>query len=829
MANSSQLADILSDNSTTSRLTAKFLSIVLATCALGSTVQAQEAEQFIEEIIIEEIIVTALKRETTLQETPIAVSVVGSQAIKESQMRDIRDLPLLVPSLSVAQFANSSATEISIRGIGTNPFNIGLEPSVGIFVDGVYRSRAGASIGDFPVVERIEVLRGPQSTLFGKNTSGGVISFITKKPEYEMGLDASLTLGNYNSTIFNGSVTGPMGEKAAFRFSANVNTRDGFIDNQFNSQEVNDRDRWAVRGQLLFEPSDDVSIRFIADYSELDEACCAAPPFLHNPINLFVLGLLGGNLLPPTPFERQVRFDGNLLTTQELWGVSAQVDWWTGWANFTSITAYRSADETNDIDADFVDVVLSTINRNFEDYTTFTQEFRLASDNDEGFNWMLGLYYFDQDLNHDRRSTYGPTLRPFGDLVSISPSTPMGAITALEQILGVFRGVAPGTYLAVGDGLLSESFAQTDESFAVFANLDFDLSDRVTLSGGLRWATEDKTIVTNVVVNDEFSALDLQNIPELAFLMLPVNAFASLTPFQFFPPFTNFTDSISEDNVSGTLRVSFNATDSMNLYASYSTGWKAGGFNISIGSTSSNNSFNDESSEAIEVGLKAQSLGGRLITNIALFDMTIDDFQANTFNGANFDLANAGKKSITGFEIDAVITPTDNFVITVAATYLDDKFDSFEGASCINAALLPTPVPPELESCDPTNPAFTSSRSLSGKDDLLTPEWAASSTATWTFPMGNLDGFMRAELRYVGDFNPGGDQDPTKAVDAFTVINASLGVGNPDKGWDLTLWGKNIFDEEYAQGIFNAVAQPGSLSGYPNDPPLYGLTFTLSL
>ena len=822
MADIIRFADSRPAISVAAKLTVKSMAMLFATSVLGAVALAQD-------FIIEEIIVTALKRETTLQETPIAVSVVGGQAIKESQMHDIRDLPLLVPSLTVAQFANSSAAEISIRGIGTNPFNAGLEPSVGIFVDGVYRSRAGASIGDFPVVERIEVLRGPQSTVFGKNTSGGVISFVTKKPEYDLSLDASLSLGNYNSTIFGGSVTGPLGEKAAFRLSGNVNTRDGFIDNQLNGQEVNDRDRWALRGQLLFEPNDDVSIRFIGDYSELDEACCAAPPFLHDPINLFALGLLGGNLLPATPFERQARFDGNLLTTQELWGLSAQVDWSTGWANFTSITAYRSADETNDIDADFVDIVLSTINRNFEDYTTFTQEFRLTSDNDEAFNWMLGLYYFDQDLNHDRVSTYGPTLRPFIDLASISATAPMGAVTALEQILGIFRGVAPGTYYAVGDGLLSESFAQTDESFAVFANFDVDLGDRANLSGGLRWATEDKSIVTNVSVIDPFSALDLQNIPELALLMLPVNAFAGLIPFQFFPPFTNFTDSISENNVSGTLRLSYDATDTMNLYASYSTGWKAGGFNVSIGSTSSSRSFNDESTESIEVGLKAQLADGKMTANIAVFDMTLDDFQANTFNGANFDLANAGKKSITGLEIDAVITPSDNVVITVAATYLDDQFDSFVSASCINAALLPTPVPPDLASCDPLDPAFTSTRDLSGKDDLLTPEWAAASTATWTFPMGNLEGFLRAELRYVGDYNPGGDQDPAKSVDAFTVINASAGIGNPDQGWDLTLWGKNITDEEYAQGIFNAVAQPGSLSGYPNDPSLYGLTFTLSL
>ena len=772
-----------------------------------------------QEALLEEIIVTALKRETTLQDTPIAVTVIGSEDLQASQIRDIRDLTLLVPSLGIEQFNSPTNTEISIRGIGTSPFNPGLEPSVGVFVDGVYRSRAGAAISDFPVVERIEVLRGPQSTIFGKNTPAGVISVITKLPEYERGMDVSLVLGNYNSRIFKGTVTGPMSDKSAFRFSANVNKRDGFIDNLTQDEKVNNRDRWALRGQMLFEPNDDLSIRFIADYSDLDEACCAAPPFLNKPINVFALSLLGATILPATPFEREARFDGNLSTKQELWGVSAQVDWWTGKVNMTSITAFRSSDVTSDIDADFLDIALSTINQDLDSYETFTQELRFASDNDGPYNWMFGLYYFNQDLVHDRVSTFGPFLRPFIDLASGF------AVTTLEQILGAFRGVEPGTYYRAGTGLQSELFKQSDKSFALFANFDYVIDDKWDLSGGLRWATETKEIQTFVFTNDEFAALDLQNIPELAFLGIPVNAFAGLTPFQFFPSFENFSDSITEDNVSGAIRINYAVSDDWSTYLSYSTGWKAGGFSISIGSTASNNSFDAESTASLEFGAKGTLLDGRMTMNIAIFDQNVDDFQANTFNGANFDLANAGKISIKGAEIDILYRPSESFALTVAATYLDGVYDSFVGASCPNAALLPEPVPPELASCDPTNPAFTSSQDLSGKDIEGIPDLVASSTATWYIPIGKYEGFVRAEVRYSAESNLGGDQAPQKVRDAYTLVNASAGIGDPEKGWSLTLWGKNLLDEEYAQGIFDSVGQPGSLSGYPNDPLMYGLTF----
>lgn len=771
----------------------------------------------------DEIVVTALKRETTLQETPVAVSVIGGGDLKASQIRDVMGLSLLAPSLDVSQFANSSATQFSIRGVGTSPFNPGLEPSVGVFVDGVYRSRQGSSINDFPVVERIEVLRGPQSTIYGKNTPAGVISILTKKPEHEIGADAAVTYGNYGNVIMKGTLTGPIGEKAAFRISGNTNHRDGFIRNVTTGQDVNDRDRWAVRGQLLLDPTDNLSVRIIGDYSELNEACCAAPFFLNNPVNAFVMGSLGANILPATPFERKVAFDGNLLTEQKLWGFSGEADLALGWADLTSITAYRSADEVNDIDTDFVDIPLAPINQNIEKYTTFTQELRLTSTGDGKFHWMIGGYFFDQDLTHDRISTYGPSLRQFGDGVS------GGAITTLESILGVFRGVAPGSYLATGDGLQKEFFSQADQSISVFGNMDYDLTDRLTVSGGVRWTTEKKDVTSNVVINDAFSALDLQNIPELAFLSIPVNAFAGLSPFQFYPPFTNFTDSRRENNVSYMARANYELTQSLNVYAGISTGWKAGGFNLSTGSTASQRDFDPEDTRSIEIGAKGQFLDGALTANVALFHEKIDGFQASVFNGANFDLANAGGRKIKGFEVDSTFTPVDNIVLTAAATYLDARFSSFERASCVNSALLPTPVPPGLQSCDPTNAAaFTGVQDLSGKDDIGVPKWSASSTATWIIPLGVLEGFVRGEAQYSSNINLGGDQAPGKERGSFTLFNASVGISNADQGWALTVWGKNLTDEKYAQGIFDSVAQPGSLNGYPNDPRTYGVTLRLS-
>jgi iron complex outermembrane recepter protein len=797
-------------------------SIIAVATASGAALAADDV-----------IIVTATKRPTTLQETPVAVSVIGGEDLQKSQIRDIRDLQLLAPSLNVTQAASSSAVSFQIRGVGTSSFNAGLEPSVGVFVDGVYRSRQGAAIGDFPVIERVEILRGPQSTLYGRNTPAGVISIVTKKPEFEFGADLSATYGNYDSVLFKGSLTGPITENLAFRISGNTNNRDGFITNVTDGQDVNNRDRWALRGQLLFEPSDRVSVRVIGDYSKLNEACCAAPFFLYNTAIEGAVPFVfpGTNIVPPTPFERQVAFDGNLLTEQETYGFSGEVNVDLGYAELTSITAYRDFDETSDIDADFLELDLSGINTNFDTYSTFTQELRLTSTGDNRIDWMLGAFYFNQDLTHDRVSTFGTDTRTFFDTILAG-----GAISTLEGILTAFGAATPGSFFAPGNGLQQELFTQDDESIAVFGTVDFHATDALTVTGGIRWETETKEVVNDVITNGAFQALDLTNIPQLAFIPLPVGAFAGLQPFQFFPPFTSTPPvSRTDEKVSYLGRIAYDVTDNLNLYGSYTTGFKSGGFNLSIGSIASSPGFEPETTRSFEIGAKGNFFDGKMTTNIALFDQQVTDFQANAFNGVGFDLTNAGQVSIKGFEIETQIRPHENFILTAATTYLDGTFDDFVGGACPNSIFIdPLNIPAGFATCSPTiedpanpgttiaNTGFTGVRDVSGESIDFFPDFSASGTAMLIIPMGELESYVRGEIQYAGTINIFDEVTPINQN--VVLLNASVGFGNPDQGWQIIGFVKNITNEEFAQSTFNSVAQPGGINGYPNDPRTYGVT-----
>ncbi len=790
----------------------------------------------------DEIIITAQKREKTLQDTPVAVTAVTDTNIKRSQIRDIRDMPLLAPSLTVAQFANSSATTFAIRGIGTSGFNAGLEPSVGVFVDGVYRSRQGASINDFPTVERIEVLRGPQSTIYGKNTPAGVVSIITKKPQYEFGMDAEATYGNHDAIVVKGSVTGPIGEseKAAFRLSGNLNQRDGFIDNLFNGEQVNERDRWALRGQFLFEPNDNVSVRVIGDFSSVNEACCAAPFIFNLPQNAFALGLLNANILPALPFERNVSFDGGLLTDQETAGLSTEIEVDMGGAVFTSTTAYRTFDEINNIDADFVDIVLARDRTLTDIYQTFTQEFRITSTGDRKVDYMFGAYYYNQDLKHTNSTTFGPGLRQFADLVGGGAVTTLEQLIQLGQAIGIPDALAlgptpSGSLLGDGVGLQKSNFAQDTETFSAFGSLDFHVNDQFIVTTGLRFSHEKKDVDAVLDINAPFSALDLNNLtfleqfppagtplgPFFSPGPIPRNAFLGLAAFQFFTPTADFIDTRSEDNLSGNIIFAYDWNDELNTYASYSRGYKAGGFNLSNSSRAGSRDFAAEKTNALEVGLKTKLFDNTSTLNLAAFYTEQNNFQQNIFNGASFDIGNAD--AITyGLEADFLSRPTDNFIFTLAATWIPDAhFTRFDGGPCqISEQTIGSPN--AVSSC-----VINGSQDFKGKSVSALSDLNVSSTATFLFDAGEYDGYLRGELRYSSKNPLSADLDPIKTQSAYTVFNASLGIGDDDKGWQVQFWGRNLFDQNYLQGAFNSVGQPGSFNGYPGDPRTYGITLRL--
>jgi len=777
---------------------------VITTCSITS-IYAEESSF----AGIEEVIVTAQKRESTLQDTPVAVSAVSGEGLKDKGIAEIQDLELAVPSLDVTQSATSSQQVFSIRGLGTSGFNAGLEPSVGVFIDGVYRSRAASAIGDFISVERVEVLRGPQSTVFGKNTPAGVISVITQLPDQEFGFDIEQTLGNYDSTITRGTVTGPISDTVAFRLSGNYNKRDGFIDNlQEGEGDVNDRDRYALRGQLLIDATDDITIRIIADTSSITESCCGAPFFFNLPANQAALESIGATILPADIFDRDIKFDGVLETDQEQSGVSVQVDWEFENISFTSLSAYRDFSEENDLDADFIDLDLN--GRRFEstDREVFTQEFRLQSNGNENVDWMVGYYFYDSDQDFAQATPYGSDLRAFAD------ASTGGLVSAIEAFA---LGLPPGTFFAENDGLVGSNFGLGTTSHSVFAKVDWYLTDRITVSAGARWTTEDKKVDAVIDIQDPFSTLDLSAGSGLdLFIQAASGGLANgpaLSVLQFNRPAADFRDSRTESEPTGNIIVSYEMNNDVSLYASVNKGYKAGGFNVSADAANSSIEFKKEIATSWELGAKTRLFDNRLQTNIALFTSRLKDFQTNGFNGSGFTLLNAGKIKISGLEFESVLAPSENWLLTLAATYLDTEYDSFVGG--------PTTVSQKL---DPSGISF---QDLSGEELAGVPEWTVSSSASYRKNFGRVDGFFNVAARYRGGRNTIGSLEALADQSSYIIANASIGIADPAGLWTVSLWSNNLFDEEYTDILFNSIAQTGSFNAYPGDPRTYGVTLRI--
>lgn len=793
------------------------VTFFISTIAASGTAFGQDADAD-DGGYIEEIVVTAQKREKTLLDTPIAISAFSGDTLEASGIHDIRDLQVLAPSFNLTQSQSSFQTVVSIRAIGSSGQNPGLEPSVGIYVDGVFRSRTGAAAGDFMSVERIEILRGPQSTLFGKNTSAGVISIITQKPEYEFGGSAEFTYGNYDQIIARGTVTGALVEdKLAVRLSGNYNKRDGFLTNLFDGSDVNDRDRFSVRGQLLFEPSDTVSIRLIADYAEADERCCAAPFFINGP-TMGAIALLGGIITGTLggsgqPFDRNIAFDGEMRGEHEDFGFSGQIDIDLGAATLTSITAYRDFESDTNLDADFTSLSIIASNGDLTKVQTFTQEFRVTSNGSHTLDWLFGGFYFNQDLSADGKVVYGADTRPFFDVVTgpqtFNPALPAAwsQLDALEFIIGL----PAGTFFGEGQGTNRELFNNDSESYALFGQFDWHATEQLTLTVGLRYTNEDKTGTGTFTNTGVFSALDLEAIS----LLLSGGATTALLddfkPLQFLPPVQDFNRDRNEDKITGNIILAYEVNDDLSTYASFSRGYKAGGFDISRAASTTDGSggtfeFEEETVNNFEAGLKARILDGRGRINIALYRQRVNDFQSVLFVGTGFELRNAGDIKIKGIEVDAEFSPTDNFNFTVAAAYNDANYGTFTNAPC--------PIADPATSCD-----------LSGARLNDAPKLTITSTATFTQPITeNLTGFLRGEVYSRGSRFTDSDNDPNNFQGASFLLNASFGLQAADSRWQLVFWGKNLTKDNYAQIIFDSVLQAGSFSGYPNDPRTYGVT-----
>jgi len=850
----------------------------------------------------DEIIVTATKREQTLQDVPVAVTVTTGETIERAAIRDLKDLQSVVPSLRVNQLQSSANTNFYIRGFGNGANNAGIEPSVGLFIDGVYRSRSASMIADFPDVERIEVLRGPQSTLFGKNASAGVISIVTKKPQFQLGGNLEASYGNYNAVVVKGMVTGPLSDTVAVSLAGGLNKRNGIVRDLATGNKTNDRDRWFVRGQALFEPSKDLSIRLIGDYGKIDENCCAVVN-LRQALPTAAIFALGGAVTQPSQEYDNITYN-NFESTNKIknWGFSGQIDYDLGGAKLTSITAYRRTNAVTNQDSDFSSADL--LGRNYQDLRikTFTQELRLNFDVGERIHGLLGGYYFNEKIAQDNQVYWGKDARGYADLLvqgltggkyNIGHLNPQD----LELILGSLEGNPAkyvGKFFAPGTGL-TENCGLKNDAWSVFSQVDFEIADGLTLTGGINYTHDKKSFRTNTTSNDTFAGVDLMkdgqtaiyqqalatqvgtllglgrpataaeiggfaaaNATAFAQVNAGVQAYAAsnaanpavngllgLRGLQYFPPFMNLPNAVepgrvSDGHFSYTARLAYDVTPTVNVYLSYATGYKAASVNLSRDSrptpadlatlqaqglavtnlTAGSRYANPETSTVYEAGLKAN--WGLATANVAVFKQEIKDFQSNLFTGSGFFLANAGKQSVFGIEFEGTARPVDQLLLSLAMTYLDGKYNSFK-ASGVGDITGSTP------------PGYS--------------PLSVTFAGTWTQEMGNGDKLIaRADYHYEAPFmlveglpgltvkNPATGQivSATAAIQAardfkqeINDVNASLTYAMAN-GLDISIWGRNLLNDRTILQIFDSPAQPGSISGYPNQPRTYGVSARFS-
>jgi len=835
-----------------------------------------------------DIVVTATKREQTLQDVPISVSVTGAETVERARIVDLIDLQSVVPSLKVTQFQSAGQTNFTIRGFGNGNGNDGIESSVGVFIDGVYRSRSAAALDDLPEIERIEVLRGPQSTLFGKNVSAGAISIVTKRPEFEWHGKAEVSVGSLGLINPRGTITGPISDSLAFRLSGSINERNGYFKNLVTGRDVNERNRWSIRGDILFQPSSDFSLRILADYNVIKEVCCGAETVFNGPATQAIgapvaFGGLGKAINDTTQtFARNLVYNTDPHNRLVGKGVSGQIDWSLGFAKLTSITAYRDQVNQTTLDVDFTGADISNLT-SANHIKTFTQEFRLASEGSGPFSWLVGGFYQDEKLDTGRDISYGKDARAYVNALTGGPAGLLRALEGLQAAAGVPNIVPGSTYFAAGTGI-SDHYHMNQRSYSLFGQADYKITDRLTLTGGVAYMNDRKAAMSNVVLTDRFSMLNLDNVPQLGFIptpvaaaqglggvigclqaqgvvfgaTLPTNLFgaslgnsvllpqpapcvsaggtarpAGVNPYalnalQFFygnspvhgpVNFPNASESgiLTGDKVTWAARAAYDL-GTVNVYASYSTGWKAGAFNLSSDGRPPLNgvgrSAAPENVTVYEAGLKAKFRGGYF--NLAVFKQTIKGFQSNPFNGLGFDLINAGSESVRGFEVDAAYRPLPWLSLTGAVTYLDPKYDSFTSAACVDY--------------DPTNCTLDAatgrrSRNLTGKRPAGIPTWSGSASATINHSFGNGWGFyLRGEYDYTSNTQLTETTPPQFSTWGQSQINASFAIQDTNDQLELMIWARNLNNDKYLLSTFPTVAQSGSYSGYPNEPRTWGVT-----
>lgn len=753
---------------------------------------------------LEEIVVTAQKREQGRRDVPLAVSVVSDEDLNRWAIRDVLALPTSIPFLTINQNGSVVATTLSIRGLGTSATNVGLEPSVGVFIDDVYQSRSANIMGDLLDVERIEVLRGPQSTLYGKNTSAGVVSIITRAPARQPHYTANLGAGNYGDQQIQMSATGPITEQLFYRISTGWHERDGFYQNTYDGSEINDRDRWATRGQLLFEPNDTLSLRFVGEYDGVDELCCAAPFVIHQPYNAAAMALLGGSAIAIDPDSRKVAVNNEVAYQHDQWRLSLHIDWDLGAVKAASISAYQDFDMDAGIDGDFSGLdLVSEVSQRSDRNRVITQEFQLQSNTDHDLQWLGGLYLYHQEFDHRQSAVLGRDMRPFIDayttaLVGGTPLVDPSPVSVLEQLV---LGLPANTFIAEGDGVQSGRYDLTSRSAAIYGQTDWRLTEQFTVSSGLRYTYEEKQLDARYGIDAPFSALDLTPGGAIA----SINpAFTALSALQFFPPVEDQKSSRDDDNLSGSVSLTYKANEWVSLYGSLRRGFKSGGFQVTSFIPDSGIEFDEEIVDAVELGLMVEDIEQQWRLNLTAFSQHIDGYQVFIIENNTSVVSNASDVQISGVELEGLVRVSPHLSFGINASYTESEFVSFDNGPC---------------------PAFSAELQcdLSGRPLPNVPNWAVSTSVVHVVPVGSFELMSALQYFYKGSRYASPDLDPVTYQGEVNLVNASIRLSDKQAGWNISLWARNLTDEYYVDQMFDSVAFPGDQHSFPGEPRTYGL------
>ncbi|MDB5695577.1 MAG: TonB-dependent receptor [Sphingomonas bacterium] len=769
-----------------------------------------------------DVVVTARRRSETVQRVPIAISVIGGTAIAETGAYNVNRITQLQPSLQFYS-TNPRNSAANIRGLGA-PFgltNDGIEQGVGIYVDQVYYSRIASATFDFTDTERIEILRGPQGTLYGKNTTAGAINISTRAPSFTPEARVELTGGNYDFFQGKASISGPLVDnKLAIRLSTSVTTRRGTIYNVHHDKYQNSQDNQSFRGQLLWRATDNLDLTLFGDFNRQAPECCVQyyvrTGATQRPLNrqYAALAVAQGYAVPSSdPFDRVTDVDSPLRAKQELGGGSLLANLDLDFGTITSVTAYRLWDWKPSNDRDFIGLPITPVSANPSQQKQFSQELRIASNGTKPVDYVLGAFYFRQSIDTQGSQVQGPAASRF--LLNPGNVAPGAS--------GCATPTTAACNPAVLNGLAStNTIGFTNTSAALFGKLTWNVSDSFQISPGLRlnYDKKDGSYVSVVTTGAGSATLNADQRGVLA-------------PQTYEPVFDNW-------NLSGDITAAWRVTPDVNAYATFARSYKSGGINLSgLPLDAANNpillaaTVKPEKVNHFELGLKTQFADRRATLNIAAFRTDILDYQATVSNGQlgvlRGYLANAGKVRTQGIEVDSAFRPTARFNLYLNAGYTDATYRRFVDAPC----------PPELtggaaaSATNPASPAGTpngfspANCDISGQRLPGVSKWAFSFGAEYGVPakVAGLDGqfYLGYDGSYRSSFSSNPSQSAYTQIAGYALSNFRLGYKARDS-WNVFGWLRNAFDRNYHEVLAVQSGSTGLIVGQPGDPRTYGIT-----